>query len=106
MGTAYNEFVYDPAGNEVGRHDRGSSFFWQYLMLGSRPFGKYQDGITYFHHSNSLGTTATATDQTGTVVQDVVYYPWGQQWLNAYPDVKDKRFASLRQDDETGLYNT
>jgi RHS repeat-associated protein len=105
-GTLYNEFLYDPAGNEVGRNDRGSSFFWQYLMLGSRPFGKYQDGITYFHHSNHLGTTAAATDETATVVQDVVYYPWGQQWLNAYPDVKDKRFASLRQDDETGLHNT
>src|SRR5207245_11395205 len=37
-GTTYNEFVYDPSGVELGRQDRGSSFLWQYLMLGARPF--------------------------------------------------------------------
>jgi hypothetical protein len=37
-GSAYHEFVYDPAGVQVGCHDRGSSFFWQYVILGEQPF--------------------------------------------------------------------
>jgi len=78
---------------------------WQYLMLGARPFGKYQDGVTYFHHPNNLGTTGVATNQMGDTIQDVNYYPWGLQW-NLVGTNKDKRFASLTQDNETGLYNT
>ena len=102
-GTTYNEFVYDLSGVELGRHDRSSTFLWQYLFLGSRRFGKYQDNKTYFTHENHLGTAGTVTDEAGATIQDVTYYPWGQQW-NLVGTMKDQRFASLHhRDSETSL---
>jgi RHS repeat-associated protein len=104
-GSAYHEFVYDPAGVEVGRSDRGSSFFWQYVMLGEQPFGKYQDGKTYFLHGTHLGSTSFVTDQTGAVIQDVLNYPWGTQWSQTGTN-KDQHYNGMWQDPESGLDHT
>src|SRR3989442_15340385 len=59
---------------------------------------KYQTSLTLFLHGNTLGSTQTITDQAGAVVQDALYYPWGQRW--AYVGTLwDERFASLAQRD-------
>src|SRR3989442_10495085 len=59
---------------------------------------KYQTSLTLFLHGNTLGSTQTITDQAGVVVQDALYYPWGQRW--AYVGTLwDERFASLGQRD-------
>src|SRR5260370_29661416 len=43
------------------------------------------------------------TSEAGAVVQDQVYYPWGQVWSNA-GNQYDTRFASLgKRDDENPL---
>jgi RHS repeat-associated protein len=106
-GATYHEFVYDPAGSPVARHDRGSSFFWQYLMLGEQAFGKYQDGVTYFMHWNALGSTSMVTDQTGAVVQDILYYPFGAKWTQTgSKQNKDLHFAGTWQEPEGGLNDT
>lgn len=99
VGANYHEYVYDPAGVEVGRNDRGTSFNWEYLFIGERRFGKYQDNVTYFSHPDMLHTMGTVTDQTGATIQDVTYYPWGSQW-NLVGTAKDQRFAAMHQRDE------
>src|SRR5205823_5962875 len=93
----YNEFVYDPQGVEVGRSQRGSTFYWQYLFIASQRFGKYQDNKTYFSHTDKLGTMGTVTDETGATIQDAIYHPWGQQWKLAGTN-KDQHFARMWQD--------
>src|SRR2546427_5805228 len=57
---------------------------------------KYQDSVTYFLHTNLLGSSGTITNHAGNVTQDALYYPWGQRW--AYQgSLRDERFASLGQ---------
>src|SRR5207248_704308 len=58
----------------------------------------------YFLHATKLGSTSQATDYTGGVVQDQLFYPWGQEW-QMVGTVQEKRFASLghRDTTETGL---
>src|SRR2546427_12560851 len=59
---------------------------------------KYQDSVTYFLHTNLLGSSGTITNHAGNVTQDALYYPWGQRW--AYQgSLRDERFASLGQRD-------
>src|SRR3989442_1712384 len=59
---------------------------------------KYQTSLTLFLHGNTLGSTQTITDQAGAVVQDALYYPWGQRWAHV-GTLWDERFASLGQRD-------
>ena len=73
------------------------------LPLAGRQLARYQDNLTYFLHTNHLGSTGVVTDQTGATVQDQLYYPWGQSWSLAGTQ-KELRFASLQpRDPETGL---
>src|SRR2546427_3345676 len=71
--------------------------------VGGRFFMKYQDSVTYFLHTDLLGSSGTITNQAGDVTQDALYYPWGQRW--AYQgSLRDERFASLGQrDSESAL---
>jgi RHS repeat-associated protein len=98
VGSAYTEIVYDGYGYVTAFHDRTA---WSQLFIpsvGGRQIMKYQDTVTYFLHTNLLGSTGMITNHAGTPTQDVLYYPWGQRW--AYQgSLRDERFASLGQRD-------
>lgn len=102
VGSSYTEIVYNLAGQAIGYHDR-SSWTDQFFYLGAAPFAKYQGNVTYFIHGNHLGSTTMMFNHTGgTVVQDEIFYPWGERWDYRGAFV-DERFASLgRRDAETG----
>jgi len=53
---------------------------WSYVPLGNRDWVFYANGKTVFSHPNALGSSVMQTDNTGAVVQDMLYYPWGQVW--------------------------
>ena len=55
-------------------------------------------------HITKLGSTSQATDYSGAVVQDQLYYPWGQEW-QMVGAAQEKRFGLLGHRDltETGL---
>ena len=97
-GGTNTEVAYDALGNTIGFYVY--PYFTQdfFMPVAGRQFVKYQDGVTYFLHGNSLGSTGLITDHTATVVQDELYYPWGHQWAVAGA-VKYERFASLQQRD-------
>ena len=92
--------AYDAFGNLIGEYDANGASVG-YVPLGTRPFALYQNGssttTTYFLHPNALGSTELATDPTGSVAQDELFYPWGQEW--AVSGKQDERFASLNQRD-------
>jgi RHS repeat-associated protein len=94
VGSTYREYVYDPSGTVTGWSERGSSFYLEYLFLDGRRMGSYQNSDTYFAHGDMLGTIGTLTNHAGTTIQDVTYYPWGQQW-KLVGSLDDNRFASL-----------
>src|SRR2546425_5263693 len=98
VGSAYTEILYDGYGYVTAFHDRTT---WSQLFspsVGGRQIMKYQTSLTLFLHGNTLGSTQTITDQAGVVVQDALYYPWGQRWTYV-GTLWDERFASLGQRD-------
>jgi hypothetical protein len=51
--------------------------------LGSRQIAKYYGCCdTMFVHPNHLGSTTMITNAAGTVMRDLVFYPYGQTWRN------------------------
>src|SRR3989454_8008391 len=102
VGSAYTEILYDGYGYVTAFHDRTT---WSQLFIpsvGGRQIMKYQDTVTYFLHTNLLGSTGMITNHAGTPTQDVLYYPWGQRW--AYQgSLRDERFASLGQRDAENM---
>src|SRR5207249_11405424 len=51
---------------------------------------------TYFLHSNHLQSDTQVTDHAGAVLQDQLYYPWGQMWTTGGTMV-DSHFAGFQQ---------
>jgi RHS repeat-associated protein len=37
-------------------------------------------GDTLFNHANHLGSTTLRTNQAGTAIEDILFYPWGYVW--------------------------
>ncbi len=98
FGTARREYQYDALGGLILITDGSVPAEDLFPLVGGRNYAKYQDAKTYFMHGNPLGSTTLMTDQTGAVVQDMLYYPWGQRWSLA-GIAKDERFASLQKRD-------
>jgi RHS repeat-associated protein len=67
--------LFDPAGMSLG-------VVGMYSVVWSRnaPFALYLGGNTQFNHINNLGSTTLRTDQSGTAVEDMLFYPWGDVW--------------------------
>ncbi len=102
VGTAYTEIVYEGSGEPIGENNR-TSWTQSYVLLAGRHVAIYQNNATYFTHANRLGSTGSVTDYSATVVQDQLFYPWGQDWLMVGSS-QEKRFAKLQhRDSETSL---
>jgi RHS repeat-associated protein len=62
-------------------------------------------GDMYFYHNNYLGTPIMMTDDTGTVVWEGDYRPFGEASVNPKSSVVSNfRFAGQYFDEETGLH--
>jgi RHS repeat-associated protein len=48
---------------------------------------------TIFVHANALSSAMQTTDNTGAVVHQLSYYPWGQIWVNSGTDYWEESFA-------------
>ncbi len=61
--------------------------------------------IQLWYHTDHLGSTALLTDDTGAVVQDIGYYPYGETRTNwgTATNIQYK-FTGQEYDPETGLY--
>jgi len=94
----YTEYVYDAAGNVIGTFNR-AVWLELFMPLGGRIFAKYASAITYFMHANPLGTSLEVTDNIGTLVQDLTYYPHGTRAVYVNTGIIDERFASLSERD-------
>lgn len=103
VAGAYTEYVYHPSGEEVGENNR-TNWAVRVIPFAGRHLAHYNDpsgtDATYFMHSTKLASTSQATDYTGRVAQDQLYYPWGQEWAMV-GTAQETRFASLRHRDTT-----
>src|SRR2546429_1194393 len=101
VGSTYTEYAYQAWGEELGENNR-TNWTVRVIPFGGQHLAHYQGTpeATYFMHSTKLGSTSQATDSTGAVAQDQIFYPWGQDWQMA-GTVQEKRFARLGHRDTT-----
>jgi RHS repeat-associated protein len=67
------ELMYDPNGVWLGIYG-----VLDFLPWGGGYFALYNGTDTYFNHINNLSSTSMLTNHAGTAVEDVLFYPWGQ----------------------------
>jgi RHS repeat-associated protein len=86
-----------------------TSYWWgEYVRLGGRvvAFNSQSQGITVFLHKDMQTTSHMATGPDGSVLQDQVFYPWGQSWHNLGTWYQQE-FAGLDMaDPTTGFYGS
>jgi len=97
VGSWQLEQVFDPQGQRVGYYSVGNSqWLLAYVPWRGRELAKYASTTSFnFFHPNALRSAAISTDQTGTVDDDMAFYPWGQVWLNAGSNTYDTHFAGI-----------
>ncbi len=105
----WTDLLYDAFGNPlVTRNQQGTSLEIFLPPVAGRNYAKYEDSVTYYLHANNLASTGMITDQSGTMVGELLYYPWGGGWASAGAgSLKDVRFAGMMEwDPETYFYPT
>ena len=73
-GTAHNAY-YDPQGTLLGM----AGLYSMLRFPGSSVV--YIGSETWFSHPNNLGSDTMVTSHAGAVLGDLVFYPWGDVWL-------------------------
>jgi RHS repeat-associated protein len=56
----------------------GNAGEYSAVWRGNVALAVYIWGDTLFNHANQLGSTTLRTNQAGTAVEDILFYPWGQ----------------------------
>jgi len=74
-GAGADEQMFDPNGGWLGTYGA-----YDILRWGDGYYALYNGSDTNFGHFNNLGSTAMLTNHAGTPVEDVLFYPWGQNW--------------------------
>lgn len=107
VGSTYTEYAYQAFGEDLGENNR-TRWTARVIPFAGRHLAHYNDpsgtDAAYFMHSTRIGSTSQVTDYSGSLAQDQLFYPWGQEWKMA-GTAQEMRFASLGHRDmtETGL---
>ena len=99
------EFLFDAFGQELGAFDGIGAVWWdRYVTFGGRILADERTDQTVFMHANHLGSISQVTDHAGSVVQDQLFYPWGQSWRRV-GSTYDLHFAGFEQSDPSAGLN-
>ncbi len=93
----YTEYAFDTSGEPIGENNR-TSWTGEFFDFQGRHLVHYQNNAAYFVHANTVGSTGQVTDYTGSLAQDQLHYPWGQDWAMV-GSMQEERFARLRHRD-------
>ena len=111
--TVYvNQFYTDRPGATGTKHvyagtTRVASKMLRQDTPGANPNGKtpFEKDI-YFYHPDHLGSSSYITDLNGKLYEALVYFPFGEGWIEENTNVQRTpfHFTSKELDEETGLY--
>src|SRR5690554_3479971 len=82
----------------------------EYIYLLGRHFARVdgdlttEERITYFYHTDHLGSTVLVTDETGETVWSTEYTPFGSLTFAEGKLKRAAKFTGKDLDEETGLY--
>jgi RHS repeat-associated protein len=79
-----------------------------YAYASGQVLAQYQNGTTYFHHHDQLGSTRLVTSSNQSIQQCEGYYPFGELDINqctptAHNAFTDMRFTGKERDAESNL---
>jgi RHS repeat-associated protein len=78
------EGLFDTQGERVGYYSVASSgnvWLAAYVPFRGQELAEYSTGTSFaFMHTNALGSATMATMAWGAPGNDILYYPWGQEW--------------------------
>jgi len=112
------EFIYDYRGKRVKKinpvsgntiypnayYEIHNGITTKHVFVGDRRTVSLQsDGSAYWYHTDHLGSTSIVTDESGEVVQEVGYFPYGEA-RKEKSEVTNYLFTGQEIDRETGLY--
>ncbi len=96
-------YDWDASGNLVRESTPGGINYYYYLPSG-KIAGFKKSGTTYIIHDNQRGDIESVTTETGTIVAQYHYDPWGNQISYSGTVTLPFGYAGYYYDSETGLY--
>ena len=91
LGQMAHNLTLDTYYNPAGQRIAGGGY--NIVPWGNVALVKYGTN-TNFVHGNTVQSSTVVTDQTGAVLQDLLFYPWGQSWIEHDGSV-DGTFATM-----------
>ena len=76
----------------------------KYFRLGDLLVAKRKAGVTYWLHTDDLGSVQAITDGTGTTVWRQQYHPYGEAFVAGYPHQESHAFTGERRDENGLIY--
>src|SRR5690606_34582302 len=107
-GTIY--YVFNLEGQVL--YEEESQGYVEYIYLLGRHFARVdgyrtaitEERITYFYHTDHLGSTVLVTDETGATVWSTEYTPFGSLTFEEGKLKRAVKFTGKDLDEDTGLY--
>ena len=92
------EQVFDPQGERIGYYSVASGnnqWLLAYVPFQGRELARYFETSSFeFTHANALGSAWITNDAADNLLEDALFYPWGQPWQIAGA-VYDAHFAGM-----------
>ena len=110
--SATTDEAYGAGGNLLWRYTGNSSTNRSFVPVNGRIVAEYYSGGTLFDHPDELGSIGQASNYTGSVYNELLFYPYGEVWTGSTgcwdcSIVMHQTFAQLPDyDAETDQYNT
>ncbi len=116
-GSTYANSVYDASGNRVKKVTPTSTTVYigdlyectsgqctKYIFAGMQRVAKIDSAGTYYYHTDHLGSSNIITNSSGSKVEDLFYYPYGERLTDSGSVNVRHKFTGQEYDAETGLY--
>jgi len=97
------DFLYDLAGNEITEVSSAGVWNRGEVYAGSRHLATYNNGTTYFNHSDWLGTERARSSVSGVIYETCTSLVFGDWLTCSGSDPSPMHFTGKEHDSESGL---
>jgi RHS repeat-associated protein len=103
--NTYDE-LYDLGGNVVVELTPSGAAAGYEVFMGGRHLATYSSNLTFFAHTDWLGTERVRTDPGGNVAVSCISNPYGDNQVCTGNDQSRIHYAGMEYDSESSLYHT
>jgi uncharacterized protein RhaS with RHS repeats len=76
----------------------------EYVYLNGQPLARIEGDNVYYYHNDHLGTPMLMTDESGSIVWEGEFLPFGEAYSVTGNITNNLRFPGQYYDEETGLH--